>query len=141
MTGKGENKVHAQKTEDGYASKREAARAAELKLMQAAGQIHNLREQVNYVLVPAIYAKPDGVLVKNYDPCKHKRDIEKEHGCKLELLERNLCYVADFVYEQDGQTVVEDAKGYKKSNAAMYEKYVHKRKLMLHIYGIRVMEV
>lgn len=137
----GENKVHAQKTEDGYASKREQARAAELRLMQAAGEIYNLREQVKYVLVPAIYRKPDGTLVKNYDPGKNKRDLEKAEGCKLELLERNLCYVADFVYEKDGQTVVEDVKGFKKSNAALWEKYIHKRKLMLHVYGIKVVEV
>lgn len=140
-TGGGENKVHAQKTEDGYASKREQERAAELRLMQAAGEIYNLREQVKYVLVPAIYRKPDGTLVKNYDLSKNKRDLEKSEECKLELLERNLCYVADFVYEKDGQTVVEDAKGFKKSNAALYEKYIHKRKLMLHVYGIRVVEV
>lgn len=52
-----------------------------------------------------------------------------------------MVYQADFVYEQDGQTIVEDAKGFKKSNAALYEKYIHKRKLMLHVYGIRVVEV
>lgn len=140
-TGGGENKVHAQKTEDGYASKREQARAAELRLMQAAGEIYNLREQVKYVLVPAIYRKPDGTLVKNYDPSKNKRDLEKAEGCKLELLERNLCYVCDFQYEKDGQTIVEDVKGFKRSNAALWEKYIHKRKLMLHVYGIRVVEV
>lgn len=136
-----ENKLHAEKTEDGYASKREAARAAELKLMQAAGEIYNLREQVKYVLVPAIYQKPDGTLVKNYDLAKHKRDVEREQGCKLEKLERSVWYAADFVYEKDGQTVVEDAKGFKKTNSAAYEKFVHKRKLMLHVYGIRVREV
>lgn len=135
------NKVHAEKTEDGYASKKEARRAAELRLMEQAGEIQNLREQVKYVLVPAIFEKPDGSLVKNYDPGKHKQDIEKSEKCKLKPLERNLCYVADFVYEKDGQTVVEDAKGFKKANAAMYEKFVHKRKLMLHVYGIRVVEV
>lgn len=138
---KKENKLHAEKTEDGYASKREAARAAELKLMQAAGEIYNLREQVKYVLVPAIYQKPDGTLVKNYDLEKHKRDVEREQGCKLELLERCVWYAADFVYEKDGQTIVEDAKGFKKTNAAVYEKFTHKRKLMLHVYGIRVREV
>ena len=136
-TGGGENKVHAQKTEDGYASKREQARAAELRLMQAAGEIYNLREQVKYVLVPAIYRKP----VKNYDLSKNKRDLEKSEECKLELLERNEVYQADFVYEQDGQTIVEDAKGMRKTNAAVYRIFVNKRKLMLHVYGIKVVEV
>ena len=134
------NKLHAEKCGK-YASRHEAKRAWELKMLERAGKISDLREQVKYVLVPAIYRKPDGTLVKNYDPSKNKRDLEKAEGCKLELLERNLCYVADFVYEKDGQTVVEDAKGFKKSNAALYEKYVHKRKLMLHLNGIRVAEV
>lgn len=135
------NKLHAERTADGHASKREAKRAAELRLMEQAGKIQNLREQVRYVLVPAIYARPDGSLVKNYDPEKHKKDLEKAEGCKLELLERNLCYVADFVYEQDGETVVEDAKGMKKTNAAIYRIFIAKRKIMLHEYGIRVREV
>jgi hypothetical protein len=141
VTGEKENKLHAKRTADGHASIREADRAAELKIMQKAGQIRNLREQVTYVLVPAIYAKPDGTLVKNYDPSKNKRDLEKAEGCKLELLERNTVYQADFVYEQDGQTIVEDAKGMRKTDAAVYRIFANKRKLMLHIYGIRVREV
>src|SRR6185436_15002549 len=35
---------------DGYASKKEARRAAELKLMEKSGRIRNLREQVVYEL-------------------------------------------------------------------------------------------
>lgn len=67
---------------DGYASKREAKRAAELKLMQAAGQIVDLREQVKFVLIP------------------------KQEG------ERECSYVCDFAYrDYDGTHVVEDVKG------------------------------
>lgn len=133
------NKVHAERTEDGYASKKEAKRAAELRLMEQAGKIQNLREQVRYVLVPAIYETESGKLVKDWAE-KPKKDLERQYG-KLKILERSLVYVSDFVYEQDGQTVVEDAKGMKKSNAAMYRIFTAKRKLMLHEYGIRVREV
>lgn len=47
----------------------------------------------------------------------------------------------DFVYTQDGETVVEDVKGYRDPASAGYAKYVIKRKLMLYRYGIRVREV
>jgi hypothetical protein len=55
------------------------------------------------------------------------------------LLEREISYVADFVYYENGQLVVEDVKGYKKGPA--YAVFVMKRKLMLKVYGIRVKEV
>lgn len=73
------NKYNARKW-NGYDSKHEAMRAAELHAMQEDGDITGLREQVPYELVP----KQDG--------------------------ERAVKYVADFVYSRDGQTVVEDAK-------------------------------
>jgi len=70
---------------DGYHSKREAARASVLKLMQESGQIRNLREQVKYLLIP----KQDG--------------------------ERECSYVADFCYEEfasgEWREAVEDVKG------------------------------
>lgn len=136
---KKENKVHAEKTEDGYASKKEARRASELRLMEQAGQIKNLQEQKRFVLVPAIYETESGKLVKDWAE-KPKKELERQYG-KLKILERSLVYVSDFVYEQDGETVVEDVKGYKKSNAAVYRIFTAKRKLMLHEYGIRVREV
>lgn len=43
-------------------------------------------------------------------------------------------YVADFVYNQNGETVVEDAKGY------VTKDYRRKRKLMLLHYGIKILE-
>lgn len=134
------NKVHAEKTEDGYASKKEARRASELRLMEQAGQIKNLQEQKRFVLVPAIYETESGRLVKDWAE-KPKKELERQYG-KLKILERSLVYVSDFVYEtESGETVVEDVKGYKKSNAAVYRIFVAKRKLMLHVYGIRVVEV
>lgn len=51
------------------------------------------------------------------------------------IIERPVKYIADFVYEKDGKTVVEDAKGMKT------DVYKIKRKLMLSIYGIRIQEV
>ncbi len=106
-------KYHAKKTElDGitFDSKKEANRYAELKLLERSGAIHNLQRQVRYELIPA--QKKDGKTV--------------ERACH---------YIADFVYEDNGKTVVEDVKGYRT------KEYVLKRKLMLQVHGIEVREV
>lgn len=93
-----------------FDSKKEAARWQELLLLQRAGKISHLNRQVTYTLIPSQYI--DGKCV-----------------------ERSVKYVADFVYHQDGQLVVEDTKGMKTPE------YVLKRKLMLSVYGIRIKEV
>lgn len=55
--------------------------------------------------------------------------IPKQQG------ERAVKYIADFVYKENGKVVVEDVKG-KRTQV-----YILKRKLMLWVHGIRVVEV
>ena len=50
-------------------------------------------------------------------------------------IEQSVVYKADFLYRENGKWVVEDTKG-KKTEA-----YIIKRKLMLHVHGIRIREV
>jgi hypothetical protein len=63
-----------------------------------------------------------------------------QEQAKYELIpkqdgERPAHYVADFVYvEDDGTLVVEDCKGFRTRD------YIIKRKLMLHIHGIKIKE-
>ena len=54
-----------------------------------------------------------------------------------ELIEREVSYIADFKYIQDGKMIVEDVKGYKRG--AAYQLFTIKRKLML-LKGIKVKE-
>lgn len=106
-------KYNSIKTEvDGikFDSKKEANRWQELKILERAGEISHLTRQVKYELIPS--QKVDGKLVER--PCS---------------------YIADFVYLEDGETVVEDTKGYKTPD------YIIKRKLMLQVHGIRIREV
>lgn len=93
-----------------FDSKREARRYLDLRAMEIAGQIQNLRLQVKYELLPS--QRVDG-----------------------KVAEREVTYVADFVYEQNGETVVEDSKGHRTKD------YILKRKMMLYIHGIRIREV
>lgn len=104
------NKYGAKKIKDPatgfiFDSKKEFIRWCELRILERAGKISDLKRQVKYELIP------------------------KQKG------ERACNYVADFVYiDSDGNNVVEDTKGVRT------DAYRIKRKLMLHIHGIKVKE-
>ena len=108
-----------------FDSKREYRRYLFLIHLVDTGQIKNLCRQVEYELIP-IQREPD-IITKTG---KHKPG---------RVIERKCSYIADFQYEQDGETVVEDVKGYRRGGA--YAVFTIKRKLMLEKYGIRVLEV
>lgn len=93
-----------------FDSKKEAKRYSELKLLERAGQIQELELQKPFVLIPA--QKVNGKVA--------------ERACK---------YIADFVYKENGKTVVEDTKGVKTKD------YIIKRKLMLLVHNIQIREV
>jgi hypothetical protein len=93
-----------------FDSKAEARRYAELKIMEKAGVISDLQRQVKYVLIPA-QARPSGGT------------------------ERECSYIADFTYvRDDGVKVCEDVKG------AATPEYRLKRKLILHVHGVEILE-
>lgn len=127
--GGNKNKLHAEKCGK-YASRREAQRAWELKMLERAGKISDLREQVKFVLVPAVY-KEIPRTGKRGKPIKPKRVC----------VQRELAYWADFTYTDNatGEKVVEDSKGYK--GGATYRVFVNKKKQMMEKYGLEVVEV
>jgi hypothetical protein len=126
------NKYYNKKarTADGevHDSLKEARRWSELLLLERAGVISNLRRQVKYVLIP----RQDETFARYGKDGKRLKDGTR-------TIERECSYIADFVYEKDGEEVVEDVKGYKRGGA--YELFSCKRKLMLFRHGIRVSEV
>lgn len=100
-------KYHNSKTViDGirFDSKKEAKRYLELKILEKAGVIKELKRQVPYILI---------------DKSCYGRAIK--------------C-VADFVYLENGQLVVEDVKGVRTPV------YKLKKRLMAEVYGIEVKE-
>ena len=101
-------------TSEGYVhdSRKEAVRWLQLKMMERAGQITDLKRQVRFVLIPTQYGTD-------------------ENG-KKQLIERQTSYIADFVYTENGKTIVEDVKGYKRGGA--YQVFTIKRKLMLSLF-------
>lgn len=100
---------------NGYDSKKEYYRSNELKLLQKAGEISNLQEQVGYELIPSQWKVENG---------------------KKKCIERAVKYIADFQYtDRFGNIVVEDTKGFRT------ESYKIKKKLMLYIHGINIKEL
>jgi hypothetical protein len=118
-----------------FASIREKNRYLELKILERAGKISNLELQKRYELIPAHY---ETVAVGEYYKIGAKKGQPKT---KQICVERAVDYIADFVYKENGQTVVEDAKGYREPSSAPYAKFVLKRKMMLYFHGIRIKEV
>jgi len=121
------NKYHNIKTR-GYDSQKEAERARVLHLLERAGKIRDLREQVPYELIPKQTEMGTRIVTRRGKTVM--QTVER-------VVERPVRYVADFVYYDPitEETVVEDAKGVRT------KEYVIKRKLLLWIYGIRIKEV
>ena len=95
-----------------FDSVKEYRRFCELLLLEKGGVISDLQRQVKYVLIPS-----------------------QKEGKKT--IERECSYRADFVYtdNETGETVVEDVKGMRT------EVYKIKRKLMLWVHHIKIVEV
>ena len=114
-------KITKVRTSDGqlHCSQKAADRWMELKHMEAEGKISKLRRNVKFILIDAQYEENNNRMGK---PCI--------------MVEKECSYIADFRYEQNGQTVVEDVNSSKKSGV-----YIIKRKLMLQIYHIKIREI
>ena len=87
-----------------FDSKKEASRYMELKIMEQAGVIRNLRLQVPYVLI---------------NKSKYGREIK---------------YVADFVYYENSDIVIEDCKGFRTPV------YRLKKRMIAEKYDIEIKE-
>ena len=92
-----------------FDSVKEYRRFCELSLLARAGKVTDLQRQVKFELIPS-----------------------QRIGGKV--VERACSYVADFVYMENGEKVVEDTKGFKTPE------YKIKRKLMLWVHGIQIRE-
>lgn len=91
-----------------FDSKREYNRWCELRLLERSGIIRNLQRQVKFRLIDS-----------------QKTPERTEHPCD---------YIADFVYYENGNRIVEDCKGMRT------DVYKIKRKLMLEKYNISIKE-
>jgi hypothetical protein len=106
-----------------FDSRKERHRYINLMTLQRAGEISDLRLQVPYELLPAVY-----------------ETVEKQLKTKTKLVQRcvqrSVHYVADFVYkDKDGNEVIEDSKGMRT------KEYLLKKKMMRALLGKQINEV
>ena len=126
------NKYHSKKiTRDGmtFDSLKEYRKFRELLLLEKAGEITDLKRQVEFELIPAQYEEiPTGEVYK-------RGELKGQPKIKRVCLELSVKYIADFVYKENGKTIVVDTKGFRTKD------YILKRKMMLYFHGIRIKEV
>lgn len=110
-----------------FHSKKEALYYLNLKSRLKEGEISNLRMQVPYELLPAIY-ETQTVHLKTKD-----KTVEK-------CVQKAVHYLADFVYTDvaTGKEVVVDVKG---GAATVTKDYILKKKMMRALLGITITEV
>ena len=110
-------------TPDGrFDSKGEWERWLFLKEALKNGQISDLRRQVKYTLIPTQY-RTEIIHLKTKD-----KEVQR-------VAEHEISYKADFVYEKNGETVVEDFKGFPN------DRWPYVKKMMLFFHGIAIREV
>lgn len=112
--GKQKRKFHNEPTECNgmrFDSKAEAQRWHYLTMLQKAGEITELKHHVSFDLLPAQLV-----------------DGREENPVR---------YEADFTYLKGGKLIVEDVK----SGPTKTREFILKRKLMLQVHGIAVIEV
>lgn len=108
-----------------FDSEKEYKRYRELLLLERAGAITDLQTQVPFELTSS-----------HYEPYeRYSKKTGKRLTDGIRCFEKSHRYIADFVYYQDGERVVEDAKGYKTNL------YKLKRALMYEKYNIRIREI
>lgn len=106
-----------------FDSRTERGRYYALKALEKAGEISDLRLQVPFEIIPAIYETVEVQLKTK------TKQVQK-------LVQRSTYYVADFVYkDKDGNEVVEDSKGFRT------KEYILKKKMMRAFFGIEIKEV
>ena len=115
---------------DGYSSKKESKRAAELRLLERSGAITGLQEQVVYILAPSVVIQG-----RKRPPIKYVADFVYTERFTAPVPEFNSkTYVASARIANLEQTVVEDCKGFRTPV------YKLKRHLMATVHGIQIRE-
>ena len=101
----------------------EANRYIFLLMLSKSGAVSDLERQKEFVVIPAqsVSVERTGKRGQSLAP-------------KTKVVERECRYRADFVYRYNGQTIIEDTKGYKTPE------YILKRKLM-RLQGNPIFEV
>jgi hypothetical protein len=115
-----------------FPSIKEADRYDELLLMLAAGQIRDLRLQVDFTLQES-YMTTKGVRVR---AIRYRADFTYEERVEAWKVQKSLVFDMNTITREDGwRYVVEDVKGHRT------QMYRNKKKMMHDKFGITIREV
>lgn len=140
------NKFGARAVEvDGYrfASKAEAGRYEELRMMQLAGEIKSLVPHPRFALYAPIYAdqfnrRDDRPPIDSDEAPAKLKLCDGEYGPRC-YAKRIGYYTADFTYEtKEGKAIVEDVKGGRATSTTAYRL---RKRLVEATYGFTVTEI
>lgn len=108
-----------------FDSRKEAQYYIYLRELERKGQIRDLKLQVKFEIIPAVYE----------DVVIHLKTKDKT---VRKLVQSATHYIADFVFVQDGKEVVVDVKS---EATRRKDAYVLKKKMMRAYLGIKIEEV
>lgn len=108
-----------------FDSKKEMQRYLVLKTAEENGLISNLQLQVRFELIPAV----------KEEYIEHLKTKDK---IKTKTVQLPITYTCDFMYDKEGETIIEDIKA---SPKMLPKEYTLKKKMMFALKGIKIKEV
>lgn len=115
-----------------FDSHKERDRYIFLKSLEDKGVISDLKCQVRYTVIPAVYGERE---VEYYTEKLHVKKTKIEKYTRQQAA----YYYADFVYTFNDETIIEDVKG--NPNTTLTGEYQLKKKMMLAFNGLEVIEI
>ena len=116
-----------------FKSHKERDRYIFLKSLQDKGVISDLKCQVRYTVIPAVYGERE---VEYYTK---KLNVKKTKIEKYTVQQASY-YYADFTYTLNGETVIEDVKG-DPNKKTLTKEYQLKKKMMLAFNNLEIIEI
>lgn len=115
-----------------FDSHKERDRYIFLKSLEDKGVIHDLKCQVRYTVIPAVYGE------REVEYCTRKLNVKKTKIEKY-TVQQAAYYYADFTYTFNDETIVEDVKG--NPDTTLTDSYLLKKKMMRAFNGIEIIEI
>lgn len=116
------NNKKVENSDGKFDSKKEYQRWLFLKEAEEQGKISNLQKQVKFELIPPVTEE-------------YVEHLKTKDKVKTRTLQLAITWTADFVYEKNGETIIEDVKP---SKSLLSDRFVIKEKLFFWKYRKKI---
>ena len=111
----------------------------ELPVKKKRAKYNNVKTEFNGIIFDSLKERDRYISLRYLEGMQEITDLQCQVTFRLESNDEKICdYVADFVYQKNGQTIVEDVKS---SVTKKLRPYLMKKKMMLAQYKIEIKEV